>query len=137
MTEDGVTDDLVDSNGVVAEEEVTDGEFPGVGGNDGNGSDDEATEGEDPAVCGSDGNGSVDEDGVGSCSGAVVARLNLSTKTLSLSNPKARNSENQSQRRLSIFSRFLFFFNLSQYFFTGLLNFLGSHCIPVIDSNVC
>ena len=47
VTEDGVTDDLVDNNGVVAEEEVnkepTDGEFPGVGGNDGNGSDDETT----------------------------------------------------------------------------------------------
>ena len=36
VTEDGVTDDLVDNNGVVAEEEMneelTDGEFPGVGG---------------------------------------------------------------------------------------------------------
>ena len=79
MTEDGVTDDLVDNNGVVAEEEVkeemTDGEFPGVGGNDGNGSDDETTEGEDGSgnddgSC-IDGRGSEEDDETTGVSGCV------------------------------------------------------------------
>ena len=85
--------DLVDNNGVVAEEDVneelTDGEFPGVGGNDGNGSDDETTEGED---------GSGNDDG--SCSdgrgGEVeVPTKNLSCMALSLSILTTINSWNQ------------------------------------------
>ena len=82
-----------------------DGEFPGVGGSDGNGRDDEeeAKDDEFPDV-----GVSVDEDGVGSCSGAVVARLNLSTKTLSLSKPITMNSLNQSLIKSSFI--FLLFF---------------------------
>ena len=73
---------------LVAEEEVkeelTDGEFPGVGGNDGNGSDDETTEGED---------GSGNDDGRG---GEVeVPTKNLSCMALSLSILTTINSWNQ------------------------------------------
>ena len=115
MTEEGVTDDLVDSNGVVAEEEVkeelTDGEFPGVGGNDGNGSDDETTEGED---------GSGNDDG--SCSDGRgseedVPRENLFCRTLSLSKLITTKSWNKSLRMSSFILR-LFFFILFTYFCT-------------------
>ena len=130
MTEDGVTDDLVDSNGVVAEEEVTDGEFPGVGGNDGNGSDDETTEGEDGSgnddgSC-SDGRGSEEDD--------EAPRENLSSKTLSVSLSKLTTTKslNQSLRMLS-FHLLLFFLILSTYFLTLFLNFRGSQCKPVIE----
>ena len=132
MTEDGVTDDLVDSNGVVAEEEVTDGEFPGVGGNDGNGSDDETTEGEDGSgnddgSC-SDGRGSEEDD--------EAPRENLSSKTLSVSLSKLTTTKslNQSLRMLS-FHLLLFFLILSTYFLTLFLNFRGSQCKPVIEKN--
>ena len=48
----------------MTEDELTDGEFPGVGGSDGNGSDDEeeATDDEFSGVGGSDGNGSDDDE---------------------------------------------------------------------------
>ena len=136
MTEDGVTDDLVDNNGVVAKgevnEEPTDGEFPGVGGNDGNGSDDETTEGEDGSgnddgSC-SDGRGSEEDD--------EAPRENLSSKTLSVSLSKLTTTKslNQSLRMLS-FHLLLFFLILSTYFLTLFLNFRGSQCKPVIEKN--
>ena len=105
------------------EEEATDGEFPGVGGSDGNGSEDEedATDDEFPSVGGSDGNGSDD----GSCSDVEVPRENLSCMTLSLSILTTINSWNQPLRRSS-FILLLFFFILSTYFCTVLLNFRGA-----------
>ena len=85
---DGVTDDL-DDGAEEEEDKPTDGEFPGVGGSDGNGSDDETTEGED---------GSGNDDG--SCSdgrgGEVeVPTKNLSCMALSLSILTTINSWNQ------------------------------------------
>ena len=70
-TEDGVTDDL-DDGAEEEEDEPTDGEFPGVGGSDGNGSDDETTEGED---------GSGNDDG--SCSDGRGGEVGVPTKNLS------------------------------------------------------
>ena len=125
-TEDGVTDDL-DDGAEEEEDEPTDGEFPGVGGSDGNGSDGEKTEGEDTGVSGSDGNGSDD----GSCSdgrgsGEEVPRENLFCNTLSLSILTTMKSWNKSLRMLS-FIFLLLFFILSTYFFTVvLLNFRGA-----------
>ena len=69
-TEDGVTDDL-DDGAEEEEDEPTDGEFPGVGGSDGNGSDDETTEGED---------GSGNDDG--SCSDGRGGEVGVPTKNL-------------------------------------------------------
>ena len=129
-------------------EELTDGEFPGVGGNDGNGSDDETTEGEDGSgnddgSC-NDGRGSEEDDettGVsgsddGSYSGVEAPRENLSSKTLSVSLSKLTTTKslNQSLRMLS-FHLLLFFLILSTYFLTLFLNFRGSQCKPVIEKN--
>ena len=106
---DGVTDDL-DDGAEEEEDKPTDGEFPGVGGSDGNGSDDE---GEDTGVSGSDGNVSDD----GSCSEVEGPRENLSSMTLSVSKLITKNSWNQPLTR-SLFIFFLFFFILSTYFCT-------------------
>ena len=95
---DGVTDDL-DDGAEEEEDKPTDGEFPGVGGSDGNGSDGEKTEGEDTGVSGSDGNGSDDgicSDGRGS--GDEVPRENLFCNTLSLSMLTTTKSWNKSIR---------------------------------------
>ena len=108
-TEDGLTDDL-DDGAEEEEDKPTDGEFPGVGGSDGNGSDDE---GEDTGVSGSDGNVSDD----GSCSEVEGPRENLSSMTLSVSKLITKNSWNQPITR-SLFIFFLFFFILSTYFCT-------------------
>ena len=99
-TEDGVTDDL-DDGAEEEEDEPTDGEFPGVGGSDGNGSDD------------------------GSSSDVEGHSENLSFMTLSPSKLITINSWNQSLR-MSSFIFLLFFFILSTYFFTVLLNFRGA-----------
>ena len=121
-TEDGVTDDL-DDGAEEEEDEPTDGEFPGVGGSDGNGSDDdeEDTDDEFPGVDGSDGNGSDD----GSSSDVEGHSENFSFMTLSPSKLITINSWNQSLR-MSSFIFLLFFFILSTYFFTVLLNFRGA-----------
>ena len=116
----------IDVRGVavgVTEDELTDGEFPGVGGSDGNGSDDEeeATDDEFPGVDGSDGNGSDD----GSSSDVEGPSENLSSMTLSPTKLITINSWNQSLR-MSSFIFLLFFFILSTYFFTVLLNFRGA-----------
>ena len=112
-TEDGVTDDL-DDGAEEEEDKPTDGEFPGVGGSDGNGSDDdeEATNDEFPSVGGSDGNGSDD----GSCSDVEGPRENLSSMTLSVSTLITKNSWNQPLTR-SLLIFFLFFFLFCQHIF--------------------
>ena len=133
-TEDGVTDDL-DDGAEEEEDEPTDGEFPGVGGSDGNGSDGEKTEGEDTGVSGSDGNGSDDgicSDGRGS--GDEVPRENLFCNTLSLSILTTTKSWNKSIRMSSFIFRLLFFILLT-YFCTYFLNFRGAQCKPVIVKN--
>ena len=109
---DGVTDDL-DDGAEEEEDKPTDGEFPGVGGSDGNGSDDE---GEDTGVSGSDGNVSDD----GSCGEVEGPRENLSSMTLSVSKLITKNSWNQPLTRslITLFIFFLFFFILSTYFCT-------------------
>ena len=118
--EEGATEDGAEEE----EDEPTDGEFPGVGGSDGNGSDDdeEDTDDEFPGVDGSDGNGSDD----GSSSDVEGHSENLSFMTLSPSKLITINSWNQSLRMSSFI--FLLFFLFCQHIFLQyvLLNFRGA-----------